>query len=143
MKKNFWIIILIITLLIGFAFSACTDEEDYSSSKSLSLQFSSDTITFDTIFTTIGSVTKQIRVYNPENKAIKLDYITLDSGNNSYYRLNVDGDTSLVAKNVTIGAKDSIFIFVRVELDPNNLSNPLWLKTLSYSLLMANNNLFF
>lgn len=125
MKKNFWIIILIITLLIGFAFSACTDEEDYSSSKSLSLQFSSDTITFDTIFTTIGSVTKQIRVYNPENKAIKLDYITLGSGNNSYYRLNVDGDTSLVAKNVTIGAKDSIFIFVRVELDPNNLSNPL------------------
>lgn len=127
MKKNSFIIILIsiISITIGFSFVSCTNEDDYKTDKSVSLGFSSDTISFDTIFTTVGSVTQQIRVYNNEDKPIKLNYVTLGSGSNSYYRLNVDGDTSLVAKDVEIKAKDSIFIFVRVEINPNNQNNPL------------------
>lgn len=127
MKKNF-LMAIIVALLCASAFVSCTNEEKYSSSDKITLQFSSDTITFDTIFTTIGSVTKQIRVFNPENDPVKLSYITVASGNTSYFRLNVDGDTSLVAKDVVIGAKDSLFIFVRVELDKNNQSNPLLIE---------------
>jgi hypothetical protein len=126
MKKTFIIILTtIISITIGFSFVSCTNEDDYKTDKSVSLGFSSDTISFDTIFTTVGSVTEQIRVYNKEDKPIKLNYITLGGGSNSYYRLNVDGDTSLVAKDVEIKANDSIFIFVRVEIDPNNQNNPL------------------
>ena len=127
MKKIFLITILLI-VFVANVFVACTDEEKYSSSSSIKLQFSSDTISFDTIFTTIGSTTKQVRIFNPENEAIKLDYITLANGHSSYFRLNADGDTSLVAKDITIGAKDSIFVFVRVELDINNQTNPLLIE---------------
>ena len=55
-----------------------------------------DTIRFDTVFTTLGSVTKQIRVYNNENKPLKIDQIRLGAGANSFYRLNVDGNTNIV-----------------------------------------------
>ncbi len=126
MKKIFYSIISLILLVSGL--TSCVNEESYTSDSSVKLQFSSDTITFDTIFTTIGSVTKQIRIFNPENKAVKINYITLANGQASYFRLNVDGDTSLFAKDIEIGAKDSIFVFVRVELEENNQTNPLLIE---------------
>jgi hypothetical protein len=112
-------------LILGFCFTSCVDENDYTSSPAVELKFSADTLMFDTVFTTIGSVTKTLMVYNNENQAVKIDRITLGSGSASFYRLNVDGDTSLVARDIEIGARDSLYIFVRLELDYNNQSNPL------------------
>lgn len=126
MKKIFYLIISLI--LFASSLTSCVNEEEYTSDNSVKLQFSSDTITFDTIFTTVGSITKQIRIFNPENKKVKINYITLANGQSSYFRLNVDGDTSLFARDIEIGAKDSIFLFVRVELDKNNQSNPLLIE---------------
>lgn len=111
--------------ITSFGFSSCVTEEDYADSSNINLKFSNDTIRFDTVFTTLGSVTKQIRVYNNENKPLKIDRIRLGAGANSFYRLNVDGNTSLVVNDVIINAKDSMFIFVRVTINPNNQSNPL------------------
>ncbi|MBQ7984051.1 MAG: hypothetical protein IJ250_00260 [Bacteroidales bacterium] len=127
MKKYIYAALLQ-AIILSISMSSCINEEKYSSSSKINLQFSSDTVSFDTLFTTVGSITKQIRVLNPENEAVKLDYITLAGGTDSYFRLNVDGDTSLTAKNVVIGAKDSIFIFIRAELDVNNQSNPLLIE---------------
>lgn len=128
MKKSFESIFLIpafVFFFLGFAFTSCVDEGDYTTSSSVELKFSSDTLSFDTVFTTIGSTTKILMVYNKENQAVKIDRIKLGGGVASYYRLNVDGDTSLVAKDIEIGAKDSLYVFVRLELDYNNQSNPL------------------
>lgn len=131
MKKSFESIFLIpvfIFFFLSFAFTSCVDEGDYTTSSSVELKFSSDTLSFDTVFTTIGSTTKILMVYNKENQAVKIDRIKLGGGVASYYRLNVDGDTSLVAKDIEIGAKDSLYIFVRLELDYNNQSNPLLIE---------------
>ncbi|MDD2577183.1 MAG: hypothetical protein PHG98_01510 [Bacteroidales bacterium] len=111
--------------ITSFGFSSCVTEEDYANSSNINLKFSNDTIRFDTVFTTLGSVTKQIRVYNNENKPLKIDQIRLGAGANSFYRLNVDGNTNIVVNDVVINAKDSMFIFVRVTINPNNQSNPL------------------
>lgn len=115
-------------IAFGVLLTSCINEEKYSEDTSLKLVFSADTVTFDTILTTVGSVTKQIRVFNPSNKAVKLDYITLGGGGNSAFRLNADGDTSLIARNIVIGAKDSVFVFIRTELEPNNQNNPLLIE---------------
>jgi hypothetical protein len=126
-RFNF-LISAIICLILGFSFISCVDENDYTSSPAVELKFSADTLMFDTVFTTIGSTTKILMVYNKENQAVKIDRIKLGGGVASYYRLNVDGDTSLVAKDIEIGAKDSLYIFVRLELDYNNQSNPLLIE---------------
>lgn len=124
-----YIISFIASIIIGgFAFVSCISEEDYLTDSSVKLKFSSDTLRFDTVFTTMGSVTKKIMIYNKETKPIKIDNITLGGGRASFYRLNVDGDTSIVAKNIEIGAKDSLFIFARVTIDPTNQNNPLLVR---------------
>lgn len=116
---------IVILLFSAVVFSGCVREDEFAQGDYVRLKFSSDTITFDTVFTTVGSVTKKLMVYNTENESVKIDRICLVHGANSYYRLNVDGSTDLVVKDVEIAAKDSMFIFVRTEINPNNLSNPL------------------
>jgi hypothetical protein len=124
-------------VLAAFVFVSCISEEDYIRDKSANLKFSSDTLRFDTIFTSMGSVTKQIMVYNKENKPIKIDQIRLGGGRNSFYRINVDGDTNIIIKDVEIGAKDSMYIFARVTINPNNQNNPL---LVSDSIIFSFNN---
>lgn len=120
--------IMVVVLVVCGAIVGCTDEEKYSENKGIVLTFSQDTISFDTIFTAMSSITKQVRIFNPDKEAIKIDYITLGSGSNSYFRLNVDGDTSLVAKDLTIDGQDSIFVFVRCNIDIQNQNNPVLIE---------------
>ena len=101
------------------------EKASYADEQEVSLQFSADTVAFDTLFTTVGSATRQVKVYNRSNRNVVLSSITLGKGSASAFRLNVDGDTSLVARNVEILAGDSIFIFIQVTIRPNNASSPL------------------
>jgi len=89
------------------------------------LEFSKDTIVFDTVFTTIGSTTKQLKIYNKENKTLRVDEIELMGGTASPFRINVDGISSEIHKNVDIEGKDSLFIFVEVTLQANGQNLPL------------------
>lgn len=107
---------------------SCVDEQEYASGGDVKLAFGCDTLSFDTIFTTVGSTTKTVMVYNNEDKPILIERISLREGANSFFKLNVDGNVSSVVKNVEVGAKDSLYIFVRVELNPNNQSNPLLIE---------------
>ncbi|MDO5759876.1 MAG: hypothetical protein Q4Q06_02485 [Bacteroidota bacterium] len=128
MKKYKFLSLLTCVVLVNALMLSCIKEEEYTTSSSVTLKFSQDTITFDTIFTTIGSITKKVVVYNKENDAVKINTITLAGGQNSYYRMNVDGNPNILVKNIDIGAKDSIMIFVRVELDRNNQNIPLLIQ---------------
>ncbi|MBR1769022.1 MAG: hypothetical protein IJ748_01035 [Bacteroidales bacterium] len=126
MKTRYFLIISsVFFLTLSVSLLSCVREEDYTTDSSVSLKFSSDTLSFDTIFTTVGSVTKKVMIYNNESDAVKIDRIFLGGGQVSYYRLNIDGNPSSDVRNIDIGAKDSMAVFVRVELDVNNQNNPL------------------
>jgi hypothetical protein len=88
------------------------------------LTFSTDTVIFDTIFTTIGSATRQFKIYNPSSDEINISTIMLAGGQQSKYRMNVDGVAGISFSNISIPGKDSLFVFVDVTLDPNNLAQP-------------------
>lgn len=89
----------------------------FKNAESGELFFANDTIFFDTIFTQIGSTTKILEVYNNSNKAIKIDQIFLASGDNSKFRLNIDGISQNNAEDLIIEAKDSLFIFIEVTIN--------------------------
>jgi hypothetical protein len=81
-----WIFpVLILSLIMT---SGCTDDIVPGEG---SLLFSEDTVIFDTVFTTIGSVTKQFKVYNPSSDEVTISSIALARGQQSKYRINVDG----------------------------------------------------
>lgn len=83
------------------------------------VNFGLDTLRFDTVFTRVGSATRQFKVYNPHSLPIILDRIELAAGDQSRFRFNIDGLLGPVAEDVEIGANDSIYVFVEVTVDPD------------------------
>lgn len=124
MHKYFWIIIT--SLLLCFA--SCQKPVNYSDDNSLKLSFSTDTITFDTVFTTIGSSTRQLMIYNNNDENLKISSIRLEGGNLSQFAINVDGESGYNFTDVEVFAKDSIFVFVRVTINPNNQNTPFFVE---------------
>lgn len=82
------------------------------------LEFSLDTLRFDTVFTEIGTVTRFFKVFNPLDEAVILDRVAL-ADETSFFRINVDGVSADVVENTRIEALDSIWVFVEATIDPN------------------------
>lgn len=123
MKFNFLAYFFVVFCLFGFI--ACTDE--FSTNPGDKLQFSTGLLSFDTVFTTIGSRTEVIKVYNPNKKALNISLVELVKSDSSYFKINVDGATNKAYRfrDVEISAKDSMFIFVTVNIDPNDANTPV------------------
>jgi hypothetical protein len=88
------------------------------------INYSIDTLKFDTVFTTLGSATRSFLLYNTNNKRIKIDEIKLQGGQNSPFRLNVDGEPTKDIHDVEIAPNDSIYIFVAVTVNPSTGNLP-------------------
>ena len=131
------IIYFLFCFLVAFTIQ-CRKQEILTHSN-VTLSFSSDTILFDTLFTTIGSTTKYFKVYNSNNGKINISSIHLAQGTNSPFRINVNGDAGVLFENIEIEENDSIFIFVEVTIDPNNTNNPLIVE--DSIIFLTNNNL--
>jgi hypothetical protein len=117
---------------------SCDRKDLYETDPNSKLEFSRDTIIFDTVFATIGTATRNIRVYNPHNRAIRISEIRLARGENSPFRLNIDGQASSFLQDVEIAANDSMFIFVRANIDPGVQNAPL-IQTDSIEFITNNN----
>ncbi len=115
---------IVILLSFSFFLSNCKKEK-LNLSTSTKVSFSTDSIFFDTIFTTIGSTTKRFKIYNKINQKIKISNIWLEQGTSSMFRINVDGLSGVSFQDIEIEAKDSLFIFVEVTIDPNNTNSPM------------------
>lgn len=88
------------------------------------LYFSADTVMFDTIFTSIGSTTQHFRVYNPYSSDLTIDAITLAGGDESKFRLNINGFPENSLSDMPVRAGDSLFIFVELTIDPTGSNTP-------------------
>ncbi|MFC2090193.1 hypothetical protein ACFLT1_05405 [Bacteroidota bacterium] len=119
--------LLILTLLLAVPalLYHCSQERIYVQEGDAKLEFSLDTVYFDTVFTTVGTITKSFRVYNPYNRFIQIASVSLAGGNSSVFRINVDGVPGLAFENFEIAPKDSMYVFVEATLDPNSSNDIL------------------
>lgn len=92
---------------------------------SATVRFSQDSVLFDTVFTTIGSATKNIRIVNPNSQKIIISSLQLQSGGASGFKLNVDGLPGTSFSDIEIAANDSIYVFIQVNVNPTNQNSPL------------------
>ena len=118
--KSFFLFSLFLFIL----FSACQKPNNYFEGDVV-LRFSEDTIVFDTVFTSVGSVTKRLKVFNDINEDLEINEIKLAKMGNTPFRLNIDGLQSDIANNVILRAKDSLHIFIETTINPNNANDPL------------------
>jgi hypothetical protein len=89
------------------------------------IQLSQDSVLFDTVFTSIGSATRNIRVRNKNSQKIKISSIQLLGGISSAFKLNVDGTPGVSFTDIEIAAHDSMYIFIQVNVNPTNINSPL------------------
>ena len=115
-----------LTIFVGFA--SCNKPPKFSDDNSLKIAFSTDTVTFDTVFTTIGSSTRQLMIYNNNEENLKISSIRLEGGNQSQFSVNVDGQSGYNFSNLEIYSKDSIYVFVRVTVNPNDQNTPFFVE---------------
>lgn len=121
MNRLYVLLMSIVILLAG-----CR-ESIISNDPSLQLSFSKDTIQFDTVFTTIGSSTQRLMVRNPHSNALCINRIWLDSG--TYFKVNIDGETTLSnLRDIELRGGDSMYVFVRVYVDPQNSNSPVLIQ---------------
>ena len=116
-------------LLLGGA--ACTPEdENLTYEEGALLAFSQDTVQFDTVFTTVGSTTQWLRVYNPQRNAVNIASIALGANTEgaSPYRMVVNGDPGTQFQDVRLRGGDSLLVLVEVQIDPQDANLPFIVK---------------
>ncbi|MBQ3153183.1 MAG: hypothetical protein IJB77_06970, partial [Bacteroidaceae bacterium] len=82
---------LIIMLTLSVFVVACNDDTDFSSNPADRLIFSSDTISFDTLFAETTSSTTMFLVHNRGGSSLRVSSVELGGGADSPFRVNVDG----------------------------------------------------
>jgi hypothetical protein len=122
--RRFSFLLLALAGISSLLSTGCRKDE-FSDDPSAKLEFSTDTVMFDTVFTTVGSATEVFTVYNSQNSPVKVSSIRIAGGTANGFRLNVDGVPGNSFTDVEIGANDSIFIFAEVTVDPNSQATPL------------------
>lgn len=113
----------IVPLIILLLFFSCKKETFFTGSDAR-VSLSSDTVRFDTVFTSAGSVTDLILIYNDNDGKLLLDKVTLAGGEASPFRINADGSPGPEIRNIEIAARDSIYIFITVKIDPTTVTQP-------------------
>lgn len=117
--KSLVVAILLTVLLIA----SCTKDSFITGSNAV-LATSADSLHFDTVFTSTGSVTQFFRIYNQNDRKLRLSDVSLGGGAQSFFRINVDGTPGPAVKDIEIEANDSIYVFVTVKIDPTAVDLP-------------------
>ena len=119
---------IVLLLFLVALWGSCRKDFEYAPSSG-KLQFSKDTVFLDTVFSNIGSSTYGLKVYNKTGEDLEIPTIRLGGGQNSSYRLNVDGVAGKEFNNVPIFARDSLFVFVETTFDISPTNEPSFLYT--------------
>ena len=113
-------------LLSAIIFSC--KKESFITSPQAKLSTSADTLKYDTVFTSVGSVTQSFKIFNDNNQKLRLSQVKLSGGASSAFKINVDGTAANEADNIEINANDSIYVFVQVNVNPTADNLPFLLQ---------------
>ena len=117
----------IIFLLLLLALYACK-KQTFSTNGELRLQTTADTLHFDTVFTSTGSVSQVVKIINNNNEGIRVSSVQLAGGASSAFKINVDGVPGPAVNNVEVPANDSIYVFVTVSINPTTINLPFLVR---------------
>ena len=118
LNQNYLLHWTVFAIAIHFLFVGCF-EEKFDSNVSIDIGVSLDTVRFDTVFTTVGSTTKAFVIHNNSDQNVNLSSIKVRGGENSNFRINVDGLPGLEHREIPVLANDSLYVFVEVTVDPD------------------------
>jgi hypothetical protein len=102
------------------AIGACTPQSElFTEDSQAVLSFSEEAIVFDTVFAAIPTVTKRLRVYNRNARALRIRQIALGGGQASPYRIIIRGEERRQFDNLSLLGGDSLLVLVSTEVPPS------------------------
>lgn len=109
--------------------AACAEDESFSTSRGDMLSFSVDTVKMDTTFSNVPTPTYSFWVYNRSGKGLRCTSVRLENGNQTGYRVNVDGsylspEAGYQTQDVEIRKGDSIRVFVELTSPIQHADDP-------------------
>jgi hypothetical protein len=102
-------------------------KDSFITSGDAALSINVDSVFFDTVFTTVGSVTKSFKIFNDNKQKLRLSSVKLKNGSSSQFKINVDGIPGPAVNNIEIAGNDSIYVFVQVNVNPTAGNLPFFL----------------
>ncbi len=120
MNKYLYIVMAAICMFVA---TSCI-EDGFTTSSSDVLAFSSDTVAFDTVITTQGTITKQLIVYNNSKKQLNISSIKVLGMSDARFYINVDGLKGKEFHDIEVRGNDSIYVFVEGIIDELKKDEP-------------------
>lgn len=114
MKNAFGLVILSLSIFLF----ACK-KDSFFTGPDAQVTITADSLKYDTVFTTTGSITQSFKIINENDQKLKISSVSLIGGSSSPYKINVDGFTGPEVNNLDIAANDSIYVFVSVTINQN------------------------
>ena len=127
-------------VLFCLYFSSC-QKDTFITSENAKISTSVDSLTYDTVFTSIGSITQSFKINNLNNQKLLLSKIELMKGSASAFKININGIAADQVSNLEVAANDSIYVFVSVNINPN-LTNLPFIVTDSIQIIYNGNSQF-
>jgi hypothetical protein len=115
-------------ILISFLFLLGCKKETFITSPDARVTITADSLKYDTVFTTMGSVTQSFKIVNENDQKINISSVNLMGGNSSAYKINADGFIGPEISNLEIAPNDSLYVFVSVVIDQNTSNLPFIIK---------------
>lgn len=122
MRKQRLLLPIALMALMLPALVGCISD-DFTTSPSDTLTFSSDTVSFDTVFTDLGTPTARLKVFNRAKKSVNISSISF-ADPQSAFSMNVDGQSGTTFSDVEIRGGDSIFVFIECFIPEQDRNSP-------------------
>jgi hypothetical protein len=130
---------LLITIFC-IPFSSC-QKDSFITSQNAQLSTSTDSLKYDTVFTSVGSITQSFKINNLNNQKLLLSTAKLMAGSASAFKININGTPADEASNIEIAANDSVYVFVTVHINPSITNLPFIVR--DSIMIMYNGNSHF
>jgi hypothetical protein len=121
MRRIFFLIIFSIVLAL-----ACQKDSFITSADADII--TTDSVYFDTVFTSTGSVTRSFTIVNNNDQKLRVSSLRLAGGSTSAYVINANGSPGTSFSNLDIGPRDSMYVFVKVTINPTSSLTPFLVK---------------
>jgi len=129
--RNHSPLVLLMPVVLSVLLQSCNlENERLNLNPEKGLTFSADTVYFDTVFTELKTVTIRLRVYNPNDNAVRIRSVYVNGLNGTYpfsfSMMGRSGPNRL--DNVEMEGLDSAYILMSARIDGRNQDNPFIIK---------------
>jgi hypothetical protein len=122
-----WVWGLLFVIITAGLLAACR-KEGFTNDGAAQLRMGKDTLHFDTVFTSTGSVSAIVKIFNDNDKGIRIASVGLGGGAASPFKINVDGIPGPQVSNIELAANDSLYVFVTVTINPSTANLPFIIR---------------